>query len=337
LKILIIQTSFIGDVVLATGILEKLHAFFPEAKINFLVRKGNETLFTGHPFLNRVLVWNKKKRKYRNLFRLIKEIRSTNYDKVINLQRFAASGLLAGLSGAKEILGYDKNPLSYLFTKSFPHIIGSKNENGVLHEIERNQVLIAGFTDAKPCKPKLYPSIIDFENVNKYEAAEYITIAPASVWFTKQFPKDKWVEFILALKDNGTSANSTKIYLLGGKNDVSLCEEIVMGAKYENIEILAGKLGFLETTALMKGAKMNFTNDSAPMHFASSVNAPVSAIFCSTIPEFGFGPLSDDSHIIQEQEHLICRPCGLHGRHACPLSHFKCAYDIPVSDLVALC
>ena len=58
-KLLVIQTAFIGDVVLATGLIEKLHQHFPGAMIDFLVRKGNETLLTGHPFLHEVLVWDK--------------------------------------------------------------------------------------------------------------------------------------------------------------------------------------------------------------------------------------------------------------------------------------
>jgi heptosyltransferase-2 len=69
---------------------------------------------------------------------------------------------------------------------------------------------------------------------------------------------------------------------------------------------------------------MNFVNDSAPMHFASAMNAPTTAFFCSTIPEFGFGPLSEFSRIVEASEELACRPCGLHGKKACPLGHFKC-------------
>jgi heptosyltransferase-2 len=79
---------------------------------------------------------------------------------------------------------------------------------------------------------------------------------------------------------------------------------------------------------------MNYVNDSAPMHFASSVNAPVTAVYCSTIPAFGFGPLSDISHIVEIQEPLACRPCGLHGRQTCPLGHFNCAKKIHTSQLL---
>ena len=72
-KILIIQTAFIGDVVLATALLEKWRRFYPEDQIDFLVRKGNEGLLDGHPFLHEVLIWNKKENKTKNLFQLLKK------------------------------------------------------------------------------------------------------------------------------------------------------------------------------------------------------------------------------------------------------------------------
>jgi heptosyltransferase-2 len=84
----------------------------------------------------------------------------------------------------------------------------------------------------------------------------------------------------------------------------------------------------------MKDAKMNFVNDSAPLHFASSVNAPVTAIFCSTVTDFGFGPLSDDSAVVETALNLTCRPCGLHGYRECPEKHFKCAVTIDNSNLL---
>ena len=84
----------------------------------------------------------------------------------------------------------------------------------------------------------------------------------------------------------------------------------------------------------MSKAKMNYVNDSAPLHFASAMNAPVTAIFCSTITAFGYYPLSDNSYIVETTVPLSCKPCGLHGRRACPLGHFKCAYTIRPDQLL---
>jgi heptosyltransferase-2 len=314
MKFLVIQTAFIGDVVLATALIEKLHAHYPDARIDFLVRKGNESLLAGHPFLQEVLIWDKREHKLRNLRNLIRTIRRTKYDTVINVQRFAATGLLTALSGAGQTIGFNKNPLSFVFSKKIPHIVGNK------HEIERNQALIAAITDDRPAKPRLYPTQADEEKVRPYKTKPYITVSPASVWFTKQYPKEKWASFLQQLPMECT------IYLLGAPNDKDLCEEIK--AAHPKAFNLSGALSFLQSAALMKDAGMNYVNDSAPMHFASAVNAPVTAIYCSTIPAFGFGPLSDKSYIVEIRQPLDCRPCGLHGYKACPLGHFKCAYKI---------
>src|SRR5215203_5300278 len=99
-RFLIIQSAFIGDVVLATAVAEKLHRFYHDAKIDFLVRKGNEGLLKDHPFINNLLVWDKSKQKTRNLFRLIFKIRAAKYTHVINLHRFGTSGFLTYTSGA---------------------------------------------------------------------------------------------------------------------------------------------------------------------------------------------------------------------------------------------
>ena len=327
-KILVIQTAFIGDVVLATGILEKLHAQFPDAAIDILVRKGNESLFTDHPFLHEVLIWDKKQSKYAHLFSLLKQIRKNRYDILINVQRFAATGFLSAFSKAKQTIGFDKNPFSFLFSDVIRHVVSEGDHT--LHEIERNHELIKSLTQGLAAKPKLYPSQKDKEAVAQWTDKKYICVAPASVWFTKQLPADQWKDMVNHLPKEIT------VYLLGAPGDHTLCESILSGSQHTSIINLAGKLNFLQSAALMEKAQMNYVNDSAPMHFASSVNAPVAAVYCSTIPAFGFGPLSDISHIIEVTEPLSCRPCGLHGKKACPLTHFNCARHITRQQLLAV-
>ena len=93
-NILVIQTAFIGDAILASSVLEKLHASFPEANITLLVRKGNESLYEQHPFLKQIIIWDKGDEKYRALLKIRKQIKQSNYDAVINLHRYSSSGFL---------------------------------------------------------------------------------------------------------------------------------------------------------------------------------------------------------------------------------------------------
>jgi ADP-heptose:LPS heptosyltransferase len=324
-KFLIIQTAFIGDVVLATVLIEKLHDHFPDAEIDFLLRKGNEQLLAGHPFLHEILIWDKKQHKQKNLLQTLNRIRKNRYDQVINAQRFFATGVLTAFSGAKEKIGFDKNPLSFLFTKKIKHRVGGEQS---MHETNRNLALISGFTNNTGYKPKLYPSAEDFMYIDAWTHIKFITLSPASVWFTKQFPASQWISFIKNIPAGFA------IYLLGGPGDRALCESIRASCPRDELKTLAGSLTFLQSAALMSRASMNYVNDSAPMHFASAMNAPVTAIYCSTVPAFGFGPLSDIRHIVEIDHPLYCRPCGLHGYAACPEGHFKCALEIKQEQLI---
>jgi heptosyltransferase-2 len=321
---LIIQTAFIGDVILATALVEKLNDSFPESSIDFLLRKGNEGLLQDHPILHSVLVWDKKKSKIKNLIGIIKQVRARRYDCIINVHRFASSGFITAFSGANQKIGFDKNPLSFLYDIKVKHQIGNS-----IHEVQRNQMLISSLTNEQASRPKLYPSQKDVDKIKSIvkSSRPYICIAPTSVWFTKQFPLEKWVELTNQLD------RSIEIFLLGAPGDQPACESIKTYSRHPKVINLSGQLAFLESTALMKGALMNYVNDSAPMHIASAVNAPVTAVYCSTVPAFGFGPLSDRKFVIETREKLSCRPCGLHGFKVCPQGHFKCATTIEIADL----
>ena len=322
-KIVVIQTAFIGDVVLVTALLESIHQQNPAASISILVRKGNEALFDAHPYIDQVLVWDKQQNKYGNWLQLLFTIRKNQFDTVINVQRYAATGLWTALSGAKIKIGFDKNPFAFLFTNKIPHqAVG----NG-LHEIERNQALLTPLGLFPNAKPVLYPSSQDFKAVEGYQSAPYLCMAPASVWFTKQFPMHQWIKVLQSIPFEGP------IYLLGGPGDKILNDQIIQAVQKNNLVNMAGRLSFLASAALQKGAVLNYVNDSAPMHFASAMNAPVAAIYCSTVPDFGYGPLSDTSFIIETNQALPCRPCGLHGKKQCPLKHFNCAETIGLEQI----
>ena len=318
LKFLIIQTSFLGDVILATSVIEKLYSYFPNDNIDILVRKGNESVLRNNPKLANILILDKKETKLKNLFAIIKKVRSSKYDYVINLHRYGSSGLVTFLSGAKFKSGFQSNPFSFCYTHKYSHVMDRD-----LHEVERNQQLIAFLTDSEFAQPKLYPGEQDYKSVAKYQSQKYICIAPGSVWATKRLPVEKWVELC--------DKTSCMIYIIGAPDENKLAEEIISRSKNNKIKSLCPDLTLLQSAALIKDAGMNYVNDSAPLHICSAMNAACTAFFCSTIPEFGFGPLADGAVTIQTSLYLDCKPCGIHGRRSCPVGHFKCGNTIDIN------
>jgi heptosyltransferase-2 len=311
-RILIIQTAFLGDVILASPVWENLHTAFPNAQIDVVVKKGNESLLAGHPFIENLYIFDKSQ-KVKNLWKLSKTLRANKYELILNLQRFASSGILTILAKGKESRGFEKNPLSLFFSKRFKHEMKPN-----WHEVDRNLSLISDLVSSPRRRPQLYPSIDDLNVIHNYQDVPYYCLAPTSVWFTKQAPEQIWIKLIKDL-----ASKQQKIYLLGASSNQKYLDAMAKKAGSEEVVNLAGKLTLLQSAALMACAQHNYVNDSGPLHLASATNAPVSAFFCSTVPEFGFGPLSDKAMIIEVQG-LDCRPCGLHGHKSCPKGHFRC-------------
>lgn len=322
-QFLVIQTAYIGDVILATPIATELKRIYPDSKIDFVVRKGNEILLENNPNIDEVITFNKSIGKIKALKKTIKQVNKKTYDEVINLQRYTSAGIICFRSKASHKVGFKKNAFPFVYDLKIAHEI----KQG-LHEVTRNLQTIKHHGANQLIKPQLFPSEKDYIKVQQFkENQRYFCLAPASVWYTKQLPKEKWVELINILTDKG------KVYLLGSTADTKLCQNISNQANGD-VEILAGKLTILQSAALMEGAKMNYVNDSGPQHIASAVNAPVRSFFCSTVSDFGFGPLSDNSKVIEVKESLRCRPCGIHGHKKCPEGHFKCGLNIKIDDTV---
>lgn len=321
-NILIIQTAFIGDTILASHFARALKDLYPNSKIHFFLRKGNESVIEGLPTIEKTWVWDKKGGKTKNLFRLIGELREIKFDMVFNLHRHFNSGLVSALMKSPMKAGFKQNPLSFFYTRKINHQIPDPRG---WHEVQRNLELIPGYKisdNSKIYKPELPIKEKNKEKVAAYTAGDYFVVAPASVWFTKAWSEEKYHALTQELVKQG------KVYFIGAPSDKELCDRI--RKDFPNTENLCGMLNLLDSAALMEKAKRVFVNDSAPLHLASCVNAKTTAVFCSTVPEFGYTPLADDSIVIDMGKTLSCRPCGLHGHKACPLGHYKCSEDIEI-------
>jgi ADP-heptose:LPS heptosyltransferase len=163
-KILIIQTAFLGDVILATPLIENLNRQFPNAMIDMMVKKGNEDLLQKHPILRKTLTFDKKQ-KWTSILQNLREIRIEKYDLVINLQRFASSGFITLLSGSKEKRGFQENPFSWCYSLKFTHDMKQGQ-----HEVDRNLQMISKEVHHPVRKPQLYPSIEDITFVSHFKS-----------------------------------------------------------------------------------------------------------------------------------------------------------------------
>ncbi len=328
-KILIIQTAFLGDVILCTPLIKGVRKKFPQSKIFFLAISQTSGLLQNNPYLDQIMVYDKKN-KEKGIFHyldLIKKIKTENLDLAFIPHRSLRSALLAYLAGIPQRVGFDKSAGSFLFTKKIKYVQNQLETQRDLSLLETKSFSENDFL------PELFPSEGDFRYVEDLfrdwgikEGDKVVGIAPGSVWETKRWLPERFGQVANLLMEK----SKAKVIFLGGKEDESLCLKISKEMRNKPF-VAAGKTTPLQSVALISRCKVVLSNDTAPMHMAVAMRTPVVAIFGSTIPEFGFAPAGKDDVIVQRE--VYCRPCGIHGRRKCPEKHFRCMNDITVEGV----
>jgi lipopolysaccharide heptosyltransferase II len=327
-KILIIQTAFLGDVILALPMVQTLKMHMPDAKIDFLCIPQTADVLAGHPDISTVIQYDKKDGdKLDKFIEVLSEIREVEYDIVFCPHRFSRSALLTYYSEAKVRIGFDRNSFSFLLTEKVKYVQDK-------HEIYRNLDLVKtlpGFEyDEKKVslKPNLYPSEENRKRVEQLlHRSNLIAFAPCSRWYTKQLTPSKSGELVHKLTFEGYN-----VVLLGGKVDENYCRELEVMTGDESLINLCGKLSPLESYHAITRSKALITVDSAVQHLGAASNTPIVLIYGSTDMRFGFYPLTS-KNIIIENNKLDCRPCTDHGRDSCPKEHFKCIEDLTAEEI----
>lgn len=314
-RILVIQTAFIGDIIMSTPLFSGIHQAYPDAVIDVVVNSRHASLLDNNPYISKVYGFDKSNHKLRNLYHLIRRIRKNKYDAALSMQIHLSSTLMMVLGGIRMRIGFPRQAL-------LTHPV---NFSPGLHIRERAGLLLNRLKkDTYDLQTRLYPSEQDVEKARKYllKRGQFrLGIAPGSVWETKKWPKKYFLEVVKAL------SKEAEIYLIGGgPDDIALCDEIVQSIDKGGICDTSGKLSLLQSAALIKQLDLVLCNDSAPLHMANAMKTPVVAIFGPTVKQFGCYPYQPNDKMIDIE--LYCRPCGKHGGKSCPEGHFRCMLEI---------
>jgi heptosyltransferase-2 len=333
MKILIIQTAFLGDLILTTSFFREVKQKYKDAEIHLIVNKGTEDILVGNQNITRVIPFDKAKVRKSILyfFTFIQNLRNENFDLCICPHFSHRSSLISFFSGAKERIGYKEAGFSFLHTKKISRPTRGKHEVDKLFSLIYD--LTKEFTIEKKRPELFFPEdrvsrIKDLLKLHNLKN-NFIILAPSSVWETKRMPTERFKELFNLITHN----TNYPIVLIGSSKDQILCENIIDrrlpdNAKKtlsnpERIFNLAGKTDLVELSYVISQAKAIVSNDSSPIHFASAHNIPTLMIYGATIPDFGYSTLADKQYIAEVKD-LPCRPCGIHGGKVCPEKHFKC-------------
>jgi len=334
-RILVIQTAFIGDVILTLPLIQALRAALPRSRIAVVTTPRTAGVLENHPAIDEVIPFDKggAERGIPALLRRARMLGSMGFQVALVPSRTLRSALLARLAGIPERVGFDQSPGRMLFTRIIPY-------RRTDHEIDRDLALAVplGVSPQHPLPPQVHPSAHDAARVDTvlrehcggragFDPQRMIALGPGSVWNTKRWPEERYAELAGLLAADGWS-----VVLVGGEADAPLCARIAERLAPHPVLNAAGRLSLLQSAELIRRCRVAVSNDSAPMHLAVSVGTPVVAIYGATVPAFGFAPRGPHDRVV-EINGLECRPCGIHGGVKCPITTFDCMVRISSADV----
>jgi heptosyltransferase II len=307
MKILIIQTAWIGDNILTTPLVESCATV---GSVDILTTPVSRDVFVGNPNAGEIIIYDKHgaEKGLRGFLRKVAEVHTHEYDVALLAQKWWRSALLARFAKIPVRIGFDDSPAKILYTQTVQY---DKNASEVVRLLALGEKIDAV---AQSRYPKIY---FDDENIANARAflggmAEFVVLAPSSSWNTKRYPF--FMELAKLFSQKGYA-----VVAIGSESDRRLCDETV--ASLPGGKVFAG-MPLKDVAALVSLSKVAVTNDSGAAHIASAAGAKTLTIFGPTTPEMGFAPAGQLVATIDTP--LSCRPCGAHGGKKCPLSHHEC-------------
>ncbi len=317
-KALVIRLGSLGDVVLATAVLEALARERPAPETHLVTKARFAPLFEGDARVARVIPLAGR------IIPLLREVRRERYGRVLDLHANPRSRLIAfcARAGDKRVVDNRRRERRALLGGGVRP--GASLAGGVV--AWQAEVYGAPLPPPRLCVER---GAADADALLRARGLEpgFVAVAPCARRATKAWPRRLVAEFLRAASREGAS-RAAGILLVGGADDGdrlrAFSEET--GAPWASPPLAA-------LPALLARAAVVVTSDSAPLHVAEAVGTPAVALFGPTVGAFGFAPRDPRSALVEID--LACRPCTLHGGDACPLGHHRCMEEIAPERVLA--
>ncbi|MCX5868284.1 MAG: glycosyltransferase family 9 protein [Proteobacteria bacterium] len=316
MQLLIIRFSSLGDVVLATAVVETIFRNVPGVEIDFAVREEYADLFRGDPRIRNLFVWEKGQGQ----FDYLRELRREKYDLVLDLHRVTRSYRLYPFLRYFRLIGCDKRSLERRLYVWFGY--RRKGRLRPLLDAYLETIEKAGLGREK-FLPRLIPAREAQAEVEKLFQAwgakpgePVLALSPGAKKEIRCWPPDRFAE----VGKKAIAELQARVLVLGAESEAGLVRQVISGIGSDRAHPLLG-LSLDRLSALLSRVNLLVANDSGPAHVGRAVGIPVGVIFGPTSPEFfpAYGP----GDFIAECE-LSCRPCSLRGERACSRPTREC-------------
>jgi heptosyltransferase-1 len=332
-SILIIRSSAIGDVVMASPMIRVLRQGHPGARLIWLAEPQVRDLLCANPLLDKVIIWPKEKWRdlfrrgrfialFREILRLARTLRRENFDLALDVQGLLRSRLLAWLSGARERVGFEsREPGRFLLTRVVPRGSDKRMGSEYFNLMEtlglepgdfRPEIALSGSIREESAR-----ILRDSGIAGKFAVICPFTTRPQKHWF-----EERWAALALELEDK----LALPVLLLGGPGDIEGSRRIqsLAGGR---IHDFAGRTSLAQTAAIIESCALLVGVDTGLTHMGTAFARPTAALFGATCPYLS--TTSCLTRVLYDRH--SCSPCR---RNPTCEGEFPCMKAITVEQVV---
>ena len=333
-NILLVRLSAIGDIVMASPLIDALHRAYPQARISWLVQPETRDLLSCHAHLHEVIIWPRrdwqalnKAGRWLDLFKAINafraELRSRGFDLAIDMQGLLKSGFLTWLSGARERIGLGSREGSgWLMSRVIERGVDSKRIGSeYLHLARQLGLPTDGFEMHIGLSQEDEVFAADLIN-REGLGGGYAVICPFTTRPQKHWIEGRWLE----LTEGLNTALDLPVVMLGGPGDVAAAGRIAGDQPGQPMNQV-GVTSLRQAAALIKHSSLLIGVDTGLTHMGIAFSRPTLCLFGSTCPYLD--TTHDNARVIYHQ--LECSPCKR--KPTCD-GRFDCMRAIAVDEVL---
>lgn len=293
MKILIVKTSSIGDVLHTFPVLAYLRRRFPSAEIDWAVEKESASLLRAHPKLDEIVVldtrsWRKTllaKKTRQEIGDFLRALRRKKYDLLIDLQGNSKSALVTCAARAKEKVGFAWRALSekpnwFVTTRRYAPPVHLSVRERNLHLVQRH---FGDFSKEEISSIHLRLSSEEVARKEKILSALQgagLMICFGSKWKNKQLSEET---LFLLLQKIEEKYKPALLFIWGNAAEKQRADHLQRS--FKNSHSIGG-LTLNLWQALMAEMRGVLAVDSAALHLCATTNTPSFSIFGASSSRF---------------------------------------------------
>lgn len=337
-----VQTAFLGDVLLSIPFLRRLRLRHPGATLGLVARSKVAEVLLDLGLIDEL--WEIQKGSSKSYGKLAQDLAHREFAMVYCPHPSLRSALLVRKLRAKHRIAFASFWNFLFFDQLVPRHLDLPEPLRLLSLVDGKDPLFwpkaTSFRNWRgtPAIPVEWSMQISEQKDNKqardntifgFSDQKVLCLFPGSVWGTKAWRKEGFIEVGRVFLQRGW-----RVLVLGAASESSLCQSIAAQLGPDCVS-LAGSTSIPESLKVLRSAQLVIANDSASQHLASLAGVPCVSVFGPTVVEQGFRPWSNLARVVSAEPKLSCQPCGPHGGKRCPLQHHRCMELVSASQVVA--